>query len=51
MVPFGVQFVASANVGGEVGAGNPAMAKKHALSHVTFALIFMAIIVLSMKLN
>ena len=51
MVPFGIQFVASANVGGEVGAGNPAMAKKHALSHVTFSLIVMGAIVLTMKLN
>ena len=51
MVPFGIQFVASANVGGEVGAGNPALAKKHALSHVTLSLIFMSIIVLTIKLN
>ena len=51
MVPLGIQFAASANVGGEIGAGNPAMAKKHAISHVTYAIVVVAVITLTIKFN
>ena len=51
MVPLGIQFTASANVGGEIGAGNPTMAKKHAISHVTYAVLVVAIIVVAIKFN
>ena len=44
MVPLGVQFSTSANVGGQVGAGNTSMAKKQSITHMTFAVFLMTII-------
>lgn len=51
MVPLGVQFSASALVGGQVGANNVALAKKHAITHVIYATFLMTIIMVTIKLN
>ena len=51
MVPLGVQFSASALVGGQVGANNVALAKKHAITHVIYATFLMTIIMVIIKLN
>ena len=44
MIPLGIQFAAAASVGGEVGAGNPSLAKKHAVTHLIFALMTQSVI-------
>ena len=51
MVPLGIQFSAAANVGEHVGKGNVAMAKKHALSHIVYAVLVMSIIMLILRAN
>ena len=44
MIPLGIQFATSANVGGQVGAGNIAMAKKHAITHASYSVFVMTVI-------
>mmetsp|Transcript_37541 Transcript_37541/g.49370 ORF Transcript_37541/g.49370 Transcript_37541/m.49370 type:complete len:158 (+) Transcript_37541:991-1464(+) len=51
MIPLGVQFATSANVGGQVGCGNIALAKKHAITHVTFAVLIMTLIMVCIKVK
>ena len=51
MVPLGVQFSASALVGGQIGAKNVPLAKKHAITHVLFAVLLTTIIMIAIKLN
>jgi len=51
MVPLGVQFAAAATVGGQVGAGNVRMAKRHAVTHVVFAVLAMTGIMVAIRLN
>ena len=51
MVPLGVQFAAAATVGGQIGAQNAPMAKKHAVTHVTFAVLVMTIIMIVIRFN
>jgi len=51
MFPLGVQFCAAANVGEMVGKGNVKMAKKHAITHVIYAVVLMSIIMLVLRAN
>ena len=51
MVPLGVQFAAAATIGGQVGAGNASMAKKHASTHVAFAVLVMFVIMICIMFN
>ena len=51
MVPLGIQFSASALVGGQVGAKNPTLAKKYAVAHVVYSVVFMTLIMTVIKLN
>ena len=50
MVPLGIQFATSANVGQQIGSGNIPMAKKHAITHVSFAIFIMTIIMVCIKI-
>lgn len=51
MIPLGVQFATSANVGGQIGAGNFRMARIHALTHQLFSLLLMSMITVVMSVN
>ena len=50
MVPLGIQFATSANVGQQIGSGNIPMAKKHAITHVSFSIFIMTIIMVCIKI-
>lgn len=49
MIPVGVQYATSANVGEQIGAGNSSMAKKHAWTHMGFAVLIMSIIMVFIR--
>jgi len=51
MVPLGIQFAAAATVGGQVGAGNVALAKRHAVTHHVFAVVVMSAILVIIRAN
>ncbi len=51
MVPLGIQFAASATVGEQVSSGNINVAKRHAYTHVIYALFIMSIIMVCISLN
>jgi len=51
MVPLGVQFSASALVGGCVGSKNVPLAKKHAITHIIYCELLMTIIMVLIKFN
>lgn len=49
MIPLGVQFSAAAQVGRQVGAGNVALAKKHAVTHLVFAVCTMTLVMVCLR--
>ena len=51
MIPLGIQFSASAVVGGQVGAKNVPMAKKHSITHMVYAVFIMTCVMVVIRFN